>query len=316
MKFKFLIYLIAIFLSGTLSYAQSSYRVNSANGINMRESPSTDADAITTIGKGERVRVIEKTNDKWYKVEYDGETGYVASDYVERDNGSNSNNNNNRDRSGNNDGNRNNSNNGRSNNSSSSRKGSSRKSSKGSGPNYNFGIGLRLGDPTGLTVKKFTDNGAIEFSIGRSDMFYGDDYYYREHRYWYNDWYRDYPYYRDYHYMGYESSFPVGIQLHYLFQKSFKGAKNFQWYLGIGGQFRHQRYTYYYRYRYAGSNVYFYGEETVSDYDIGLDGLFGLEFFIPNTPISIFGDVTLFTEFVDDPVYLWPQGGIGARVNF
>jgi hypothetical protein len=65
---------------------------------------------------------------------------------------------------------------------------------KKSSSNPNLGIGLRLGDPTGLTVKKYLGRNALEFNVGRTYTFSGGARYYdRRFDDWYDDWYRDYP---------------------------------------------------------------------------------------------------------------------------
>lgn len=50
--------------------------------LNMRTSPSMDANIILTIPKGERVELVQKTTDKWYRVKYKGVTGYCWAGYL------------------------------------------------------------------------------------------------------------------------------------------------------------------------------------------------------------------------------------------
>ncbi len=49
--------------------------------VNMREYPSTDADVVKVIGKGERVSVAGK-DEGWYAVRSGGKAGYIAADYL------------------------------------------------------------------------------------------------------------------------------------------------------------------------------------------------------------------------------------------
>lgn len=183
----------------------------------------------------------------------------------------------------------------------------------------NWAIGIRLGDPSGISIKKYMENKALELSVGRTHIL--------SRRGWYDErfdnWYKDKNYgYKDFQYLGYTASAPIGIQLHYLFQKNISklGDENISglhWYFGFGGQFRFQRYTFDYRYKLDGNNEWFYATgESVADLDIGADGVIGLEYRFKDVPVSIFTDVTLFMEVVDNPFLFWFQGGIGGRYNF
>ena len=55
--------------------------VTTAN-LNLRVKASTSSKIITTIPKGQTIEIIEKLNSGWYKVNYNGKTGYVSSNYV------------------------------------------------------------------------------------------------------------------------------------------------------------------------------------------------------------------------------------------
>jgi hypothetical protein len=181
-----------------------------------------------------------------------------------------------------------------------------------------WGIGLRAGDPAGLTVKKYMNGKALELNIGRSHTFssrgwYGDRF---------NQWYYDQHFpYETYEYIGYKQSLPLAIQVHYLIQKDLskvagENTQGLDWYLGLGGQIRSQTYKYEYRYKLKGDpNWYYVKDENVRDLDLGVDGVIGLEYTFDDLPISIFADVTLFLEAIDDPFMLWPQGGAGVRFN-
>ena len=89
------------------------------------------------------------------------------------------------------------------------------------------------------------------------------------------------------------------------------------WYYGIGGQVRTQRYYFDYQYKVDGNNGWHDGRgEYVTDLDLGADGVLGLEYRFQKVPVSIFTDATLFMEVADDPFVFWLQGGIGARYNY
>jgi len=48
-------------------------------GVNMRTSPSTSANVIRTLKKGEDITIVKKVNDYWYQVkDKSGKTGYIS----------------------------------------------------------------------------------------------------------------------------------------------------------------------------------------------------------------------------------------------
>ena len=177
-----------------------------------------------------------------------------------------------------------------------------------------MGIGIRLGDPSGISFKKYFDKNAIEISLGRTHLSNGTGWYDNK----FNDWYENNKYvYDDFQYLGYDSSTPIGIQVHYLFHKDLKEIDGLQWYYGIGGQFAHQTYSFDYRYKYLITDnwIYVTGEK-ITDFDFGVDGVIGLEYTFSDIPLSIFLDVVLFMEIADNPFAFRYQGGFGARYNF
>jgi hypothetical protein len=170
-----------------------------------------------------------------------------------------------------------------------------------SSQNNEWGIGIRLGDPSGLTVKKYFGSNSLEFSVGRSHTWYNDRYYDD----YYHDYYDDYDRYK-------RLSDPIGFQCHYLFQKPInrigdQKVGGLDWYYGFGAQLITQKYRIYYK---DGS------DEVFTDLDLGADGVIGLEYRFNNSPISMFVDLTLMMEIFDDPFYFWTNGGIGVRFNF
>ena len=51
--------------------------------VNMRREPNTKAGILVRIQPGETVDVLDDSDEKWLKVKYDGEVGYVSADFVE-----------------------------------------------------------------------------------------------------------------------------------------------------------------------------------------------------------------------------------------
>ncbi len=83
----------AAVLSTTLLFGTLGAQIASAaqtaevqSGVNFRTAPSTSANVIRMLKKGEKVSVVEQTNSYWYKItDSSGKSGYIstASQYIE-----------------------------------------------------------------------------------------------------------------------------------------------------------------------------------------------------------------------------------------
>ena len=176
-----------------------------------------------------------------------------------------------------------------------------------------WGIGFRLGDPSGLSIKKYAGNKAFELSIGRTHLF-STNYYNHAYDRWYDGKHFKHA---DHQFLAYGSSIPVGIQLHYLIHKDIAKATGLVWYYGFGGQVRAQTYRFDYRYKLENDNDWILvSDERVTNIDLGLDGVIGLEYKMKDAPVSFFVDGTLYMELFDEPFVFWPQAGIGGRFRF
>lgn len=51
--------------------------------LNFRAEPNTKCDILAYLAVGEKLELIEKVNENWYKALYKGQEGYVSSAYVE-----------------------------------------------------------------------------------------------------------------------------------------------------------------------------------------------------------------------------------------
>ena len=178
---------------------------------------------------------------------------------------------------------------------------------------YYWGIGLRLGDPSGFTVKKYFDDKAIEFNVGSSPTLNNNDKYYGDK---YNDWYNDNRSSNAEHYVTDYHVNNISVQLHYLKHKEIKDAEGLKWFYGGGLQLRSQTVRYDYMYRYSGSSIWLSASDKTTYIDLGIDGVVGLEYLIPESPITLFAEADLFIELLDDPFKFWFQGGVGGRFNF
>ena len=59
-----------------------------SDALNMREGPGADNALITTLHKGDKFTILEEYDgSKWVKIEYNGKTGFVHSDYITREKG-------------------------------------------------------------------------------------------------------------------------------------------------------------------------------------------------------------------------------------
>lgn len=176
----------------------------------------------------------------------------------------------------------------------------------------NWGMGLRLGDPSGVTAKKyFTNNRALELSLGRSGVW---GYNYKNAFYRYDKFDE-----KDYDYRWHQLRSALSFQAHYLIHQPIKSNdfKGLDWYYGFGGQLRTFTVDYEYRYyntpdKRNGMIMY----DRVTDLDIGLDGIIGLEYSWREVPITVFTDLNLFMEIADSPFLFFLQGGVGARYYF
>ena len=56
-----------------------------ASSLRMRAKASTSSQILTSAAKGEKVVILEKTNNGWYKVEFDSQVGYMSASYLDFD---------------------------------------------------------------------------------------------------------------------------------------------------------------------------------------------------------------------------------------
>jgi hypothetical protein len=89
---KIIIVFAALFFY-TFSFAQYTYYAAAKSGLSIREQPSTSAKVLDKIPYGEKLMTVagdvnqpaistEGFNGFWWKVNYNGKTGYIVSSYV------------------------------------------------------------------------------------------------------------------------------------------------------------------------------------------------------------------------------------------
>ena len=187
-----------------------------------------------------------------------------------------------------------------------------------------WSIGLRLGDPSGLTIKKhFGDNKAFEFNVGRTNTFgnygrydtrfrnyYNEKYYYPN----YNDGWKDDKNYWRYGNGYYGSNYTFrayAFQFHYIIHKEIKSVSGLRWYFGFGPQVKLLHYSF----DYFNGNGLLQNDSYISA-NIGVDALIGIEYTFASVPLTVFTDGGLYMEVAREPFYLQGLIGVGIRYNF
>jgi hypothetical protein len=152
-----------------------------------------------------------------------------------------------------------------------------------------WAVGAKVGDPAGLTIRKYlsNDKNAIEVNVGVYGALWGLRSSYKSGAF-----------------DGAGLSFSGLLLWHNEMSSRLKN------YYGFGAQITSRSY---------------YEDKVVNGLPYkdlnpvtGLGGLgqAGLEYFLPSSPISIFGEVGAYVELIPSILYFHPQGGLGARLNF
>lgn len=169
------------------------------------------------------------------------------------------------------------------------------------------GIGLRLGDPMGLTYKKYLDRShAIELGFGTAGPGW-DDAYYRNS-------FDARDKYEAYRYRSHRVSNTLYLQARYLLHNPIHVQDlegKWDWYWGLGGVLKISKV----RYHYDKSEPPFDDYDVYNDLDFGPEGIIGTEYTFQGIPLTVFGEVSLMLEIVDR-IALQPFGGAGVRYNF
>ena len=86
-KVLFLSVLTAMLLAATALAADIATGAGCTTGssLRLRAAPSTSASVVTTLDKSVAVAILDDSVDGWYKIAYNGSTGYVSADYLNVD---------------------------------------------------------------------------------------------------------------------------------------------------------------------------------------------------------------------------------------
>ncbi|GAB2540213.1 hypothetical protein [Spirosoma aerophilum] len=149
----------------------------------------------------------------------------------------------------------------------------------------NWSVGFRLGEPSGVNIRKyFGNNHAFDLNIGTYGGLYGTKRSYGP---------------GDYKTLG------LTVQGHYLWHKALTKSESLRAYYGFGGQINNRK-TYPLR----------LNGDYQSTLSLGGSGIGGLEFFPVNKPYSFFLETGAYVELLQSPFFLSLNTGIGLRYNF
>ncbi len=149
----------------------------------------------------------------------------------------------------------------------------------------NWAIGAKLGEPAGLNIRKYFDERAFEINIGTYGGLWGQDRGYRKGTY---------------------NSVGLAVNMNYLWHGNLFKRERAKYYYGIGAQFNNRKY-------FPKDQKLAQGVATLS---IGGNALAGLEFFMTDSPLSIFLEAGTYVEMLPSPIFMHIQSGVGARFNF
>jgi len=171
------------------------------------------------------------------------------------------------------------------------------------------GIGLRLGDPMGVSYKKyFGRTHAIEFGIGSAPAGWHNGYYINS--------FERYPRYDNYRYQNHTVQSTLYLQARYLFHYNIPVENmegKLEWYWGGGALLKASQIQYRFQNREAPFTA---GRDVINDIDLGPEGIIGLEYTFQDTPLTVFGETSLFLEIANRPAFIRAFGGLGVRYNF
>ncbi|MEM7108138.1 MAG: hypothetical protein AAF519_07915 [Bacteroidota bacterium] len=171
---------------------------------------------------------------------------------------------------------------------------------------YDQGIGLRIGDPFGVSYKQYGHNRvALEFTLGTTSR--------NRHGAYYKDKFKSINDFDRFNYSDHTVNFTLAAQgrylLHYSFPANVEGRLD--WYGGIGAHLRIS--TLEYAYFDESESLAF---EQRTNFDLGPEGVLGMEYEFQDYPIVGFGEFSLLAELVDQPFKFRLFAAVGVRYGF
>lgn len=170
-------------------------------------------------------------------------------------------------------------------------------------------VGIRLGDPTGVTYKKFIQRGrALEVLVGSVPAHWHNNYYFNS--------FSEYDQYDSYRYQNHTVQSTLYVQARYLYHEPIPienliGKVTGYW--GAGGMIKTAKVQYRFQERDA---PFVQGTDVHTDIDIGPEGIVGMDYTFNDVPLTVFGEVSLLLEIADRPLTPRVFGCLGLRYNF
>ncbi len=171
---------------------------------------------------------------------------------------------------------------------------------------FNQGIGLRIGDPVGVTYKMYLQGkSAFEFNLGTVSR--------NSHSAYYKDTFKKKDKFDDYIYSDHDVDFTIVLMGRYLIHEAFPAnvEGRLDWYYGAGAQLRISKVDYQYF-----DEMNRIESEQITNIDLGPEAILGVEYELQDYPIVGFGEVSLLMEVVDRPLHFRVFGAVGIRYAF
>ena len=147
----------------------------------------------------------------------------------------------------------------------------------------NFAIGFKLGEPTGVNIRKYFNNiNALDLTFGTYGGIIGNNRDYRQGEY---------------------KNVGLAVQVHYLWHTPLFNSDAVHLYYGFGGQVNQRRYYH------SGVTPY---EKALA---LGGSLLGGFEYFLPDGRMSIFLEGGTYMEVMPSPFFFSPNISGGLRLN-
>lgn len=167
------------------------------------------------------------------------------------------------------------------------------------------GIGLRVGDPFGITYKSYFRNPmALEVVLGTTSA--------NRHENYYKKAFDNANKYDGYNYVDHSIDYTIAVQARLLWHEKVPAnvEGRFDYYYGLGGHMRVSNVDYSYM-----DTEGIIRTDSRGNFDLGPEGVLGLEYELLDYPIVAFSEVSLMTELVDN-LRLRLFGAVGVRYAF
>ena len=171
---------------------------------------------------------------------------------------------------------------------------------------HDQGIGLRIGDPVGITYKSyFNNNAAIELILGSTSA--------NRHGNYYKTSFNNRDKFNGLAYIDHQVDYTLAFQGRVLWHEAFPAnvEGRLDWYWGLGGHLRLSNVDYVY----SDPNGIILGESE-TNFDLGPEGILGAEYELLDYPIVTFAEVSMMGELVDNPFRFRFFGALGIRYAF